>query len=84
MSTHQDGDPHAEKSRVVGSGYTLLVRTFFALVVASFPVQAQVLQTLDLSATRGSQSFYEDDARKMSSIEAWGFIPRTIRSNAAP
>ncbi len=63
--------------------------------MASFPVQAQVLNTLDLSAGRGRQAFYvvlaarggsstghafvvwgvEDDARKMSSIEALGLYP---------
>jgi hypothetical protein len=71
------------------------VKTIFAIIFGLCPVSAQVLTTLDLSASHGSQKFYvvlasrggsstghafvvwgiEDNARKLSSIEALGLYP---------
>ena len=71
------------------------MRVLFVLLLATLPVPAQVLKTLDLTATRGHQAYYvvlasrggsstghafvvwgvEDDARKMSTMEALGLYP---------
>jgi hypothetical protein len=79
------------------------LRTAIGFVLALFPVSAQVLQTLDLSATHGHKSYYvvlasrggsstghafvvwgiEDDARKMSSMEALGLYPENEVANCA-
>lgn len=77
------------------------LKALLAVVLASFPLAAQVVKTLELNSTRGRQAYYlvfaarggsstghafvvwgvEDDARKMSSIEALGLYPESDGAN---
>jgi hypothetical protein len=61
-----------------------LLRFAFAIALALFPLSAQVLQTLDLSAKHGRKAFYVVLASRGGSSTGHAFVVWGIEDGAKP